>query len=102
MGDPERPDRLRHVPRRLQHSVDHARGEGEARALAQPPEIDEGWLCDKGRFAYTHLHAADRIVEPIMRETGRGFEAVSWDEAIEAIRGPLLSFFFGSVPCCSL
>ena len=21
------------------------------------PEIDEGWLCDKGRFAYEHLHA---------------------------------------------
>ena len=25
------------------------------------PEIDEGWLCDKGRFAYDHLHAGDRI-----------------------------------------
>src|SRR5947207_778139 len=21
------------------------------------PEIDEGWICDKGRFAYTHLRA---------------------------------------------
>ncbi len=25
------------------------------------PEIDEGWLCDKGRFAYAHLDAHDRI-----------------------------------------
>ena len=25
------------------------------------PEVDEGWLCDKGRFAFAHLHAADRI-----------------------------------------
>src|SRR5207248_2609924 len=24
------------------------------------PEIDEGWICDKGRFAYTHLRAGDR------------------------------------------
>ena len=25
------------------------------------PEIDEGWLCDKGRFAYSHLYARDRV-----------------------------------------
>ncbi|HEY3461853.1 MAG TPA: 2Fe-2S iron-sulfur cluster-binding protein, partial [Gaiellaceae bacterium] len=25
------------------------------------PEIDEGWICDKGRFAYTHLRAGDRL-----------------------------------------
>ena len=25
------------------------------------PEVDEGWLCDKGRFAHDHLHAEDRI-----------------------------------------
>ena len=24
------------------------------------PEVDEGWLCDKGRFAFAHLHADDR------------------------------------------
>ena len=24
------------------------------------PEIDEGWICDKGRFAFTHLRADDR------------------------------------------
>jgi NADH-quinone oxidoreductase subunit G len=25
------------------------------------PEIDEGWICDKGRFAFTHLRAEDRL-----------------------------------------
>ena len=25
------------------------------------PEVDGGWLCDKGRFAYTHLYAPDRL-----------------------------------------
>ena len=29
------------------------------------PEVDEGWLCDKGRFAYPHLYARDRIFEPL-------------------------------------
>ena len=31
------------------------------------PEVDEGWICDKGRFAFTHLRAEDRIVDPIKR-----------------------------------
>ena len=47
------------------------------------PEIDEGWLCDKGRFAFTHLRAADRVVEPMQRVRRRGFEPVSWNEALD-------------------
>src|ERR1700726_4024679 len=31
------------------------------------PEIDEGWLCDKGRFAFGHLRAEDRISEPLLK-----------------------------------
>ncbi len=46
-------------------------------------EIDEGWLCDKGRFAFTHLRAGDRIVDPIKRVRRRGFEPVSWDDALD-------------------
>ncbi len=46
-------------------------------------EIDQGWLCDKGRFGFTHLRAADRIVDPIKRVRRRGFEPVSWDEALD-------------------
>src|SRR6185437_3522798 len=54
-------------------------------------EIDEGWLCDKGRFAFTHLRAADRIVDPIQRVRRRGFEPVSWDAAIDAAEEMLRS-----------
>jgi NADH-quinone oxidoreductase subunit G len=46
-------------------------------------EIDQGWICDKGRFAFTHLRADDRIVDPIKRVRRRGFEPVSWDEALD-------------------
>jgi len=46
------------------------------------PQVDEGWLCDKGRFAFTHLRSADRVVSPIMRVRRRGLEEVSWDEAL--------------------
>src|SRR3989440_7547075 len=47
------------------------------------PEIDEGWICDKGRFGFTHLRSADRIVDPIKRVRLRGFEPVSWDDALD-------------------
>ena len=52
------------------------------------PEVDEGWICDKGRFAYDHLRAEDRIRQPLRRVRRRGFDRVSWDEALdEAERG---------------
>jgi len=47
------------------------------------PEVDEGWICDKGRFGFTHLRADDRVVDPIKRIRRRGFEPVSWDEAVD-------------------
>jgi NADH-quinone oxidoreductase subunit G len=47
------------------------------------PEVDRGWLCDKGRFTYPHLRARDRIVAPLRRGP-KGLAEVSWDEALDA------------------
>jgi NADH dehydrogenase/NADH:ubiquinone oxidoreductase subunit G len=47
------------------------------------PQVDEGWLCDKGRFAYAHLDAPDRIGAPLRKAGPRRFEAISWDDAID-------------------
>jgi NADH-quinone oxidoreductase subunit G len=47
------------------------------------PEVDDGWLCDKGRFSYAHLHAEDRLRDPILRVRRRGFEEVSWERALD-------------------
>ncbi|MDQ3822057.1 MAG: 2Fe-2S iron-sulfur cluster-binding protein, partial [Actinomycetota bacterium] len=47
------------------------------------PEVDQGWLCDKGRFAFSHLRARDRIVDPLRRVRRRGFAEISWDEALD-------------------
>jgi NADH-quinone oxidoreductase subunit G len=47
------------------------------------PEVDEGWLCDKGRFAFTHLRARDRISDPLRRVRRRGFDVLSWDDALD-------------------
>ena len=46
-------------------------------------EVDQGWLCDKGRFAYGHLNAADRLRDPLLRVRRRGFETISWTRALD-------------------
>src|SRR5919109_4025207 len=47
------------------------------------PEVDEGWLCDKGRFAFSHLRARDRITDPLRRIGRRRFEELAWDDALD-------------------
>jgi NADH dehydrogenase/NADH:ubiquinone oxidoreductase subunit G len=47
------------------------------------PQIDEGWLCDKGRFAYSHLDADDRITTPLRKAGRQRLEPISWEEAID-------------------
>jgi NADH dehydrogenase/NADH:ubiquinone oxidoreductase subunit G len=47
------------------------------------PEVDEGWLCDKGRFAFSHLHADDRIQDPLRRVGTKRFEPLEWNEALD-------------------
>ncbi len=59
--------------------------EGKVRRILSRnhPEVDEGWLCDKGRFAYSHLYAPDRITDPVLRTRRRGFTEIAWDEALD-------------------
>jgi NADH-quinone oxidoreductase subunit G len=59
--------------------------EGKIKRVASRnhPEVDEGWLCDKGRFGFTHLYARDRIADPLRRVRRRGFEELSWDDALD-------------------
>jgi NADH-quinone oxidoreductase subunit G len=47
------------------------------------PEIDEGWLCDKGRFGFTHLYAPDRVRDPLRKVGKRRFEEIGWDDALD-------------------
>jgi NADH-quinone oxidoreductase subunit G len=45
------------------------------------PEVDDGWLCDRGRFAYPEP-AGDRVTEPLLRDGGE-LRPVSWERALE-------------------
>jgi len=45
------------------------------------PEVDDGWLCDRGRFAYPAL-GEGRVTEPLIRDGGE-LRSVSWERALE-------------------
>jgi NADH-quinone oxidoreductase subunit G len=65
------------------------RDERVLRVLARDhQEVDDGWLCDKGRFSYQAVHSDERIVEPMVRE-GAELLPASWDKAIAAAASAL-------------
>jgi len=50
-------------------------------------EVDDGWLCDKGRFAYQAIHSSERVTAPMVRDGG-ALREVSWERALaEAAAG---------------
>ena len=52
------------------------------RVLAEDnADVNEVWLCDKGRFGHAYIQRPERISEPLVRKEGE-FVPVSWAEAI--------------------
>jgi NADH-quinone oxidoreductase subunit G len=50
--------------------------------------VDDGWLCDRGRFGYAFPSGSDRILAPMVRRDGQLVET-SWAEAIDAVQAGL-------------
>jgi NADH-quinone oxidoreductase subunit G len=46
----------------------------------QNEEVNEIWLCDKGRFAYHYTESKERLTKPMIRKEGKLARA-SWDAA---------------------
>ncbi len=65
------------------------RDERVARVLARDnAAVDDGWLCDKGRFGFQMFHSEDRITAPMVRRGGV-LGQVSWDEALDTVAAGL-------------
>ncbi|PZR51844.1 NADH-quinone oxidoreductase subunit G [Xylanimonas oleitrophica] len=68
--------------------VDHRRGVVLRRLAGEDPLVNEEWITDKDRFAFTWQSAPDRITTPLVRDRGadgtRGeLRPASWVEALE-------------------
>jgi NADH-quinone oxidoreductase subunit G len=57
-----------------------------ARDAEGNPGVDDGWLCDKGRFAYQAIHVEERITRPLVRDGGE-LREVSWERALQTAAG---------------
>jgi NADH-quinone oxidoreductase subunit G len=49
----------------------------------QNEEVNEIWLCDKGRFTYTYAESPERLHQPLLRKDGE-LVPVTWQEALTA------------------
>jgi NADH-quinone oxidoreductase subunit G len=59
------------------------RDERVLRVLARDHEgVDDGWLCDKGRFAYQSVHVDERVSHPLLRVNGE-LVPVGWERALD-------------------
>jgi NADH-quinone oxidoreductase subunit G len=56
----------------------------------QNEQVNETWICDKGRFAYHFTESEARLSKPLVKKNGR-LEASSWDEAAAIAGGKLQS-----------
>ena len=65
--------------------VDHRRGKVMRRLAGDDPEVNEEWISDKDRFAFTYARQEDRLTAPLVRDQGTGeLRPVSWPAAFAA------------------
>jgi NADH-quinone oxidoreductase subunit G len=63
--------------------VDQRRGQ-VVRVLARDNlDVNDAWICDKGRYAFADADAADRITTPLIRD--RGLEPASFGEVLTQV-----------------
>jgi NADH dehydrogenase/NADH:ubiquinone oxidoreductase subunit G len=55
-------------------------------------EIDEGWICDRGRFEYTHVNSPDRLKVPLVAGAQATWEA-ALTALLEGVQGRKLGIF---------
>ena len=66
------------------------RDERVLRVLARDnTEVDDGWLCDKGRFAFQMFNSAERITRPMVRAGDGSLSPIGWDEAVQRVANGL-------------
>ncbi|MQC26421.1 MAG: NADH dehydrogenase (quinone) subunit G [Chloroflexi bacterium] len=50
----------------------------------QNEQVNEIWICDKGRFAHHYTESPDRLTQPLIRK-GDALEPATWDEALQLV-----------------
>lgn len=64
--------------------TDHRRGKVMRRLAAPDPDVNEEWVCDKGRFAFRYAQRPERLTTPLVRGADGELTSASWPEALRA------------------
>ncbi len=68
------------------------RDERVMRVLARDNHaVDDGWLCDKGRFAFQMFSSPERITQPMVRGGDGSLTPISWEDAVGRVADRLRS-----------
>jgi len=66
--------------------TNESRYEKMVRCQALPNEnVNDFWICDKGRFGYHHVDSEDRLKTPLERGSDDQFQDVTWEHALEKV-----------------
>ncbi len=56
----------------------------------QNEQVNEVWICDKGRFAYHYMEGENRLTEPLTCSRG-GHEPMNWDDTLGFVADRLIN-----------
>jgi len=77
------PSMCEHCAAGCEQRSDHRRGKVTRRLAGDDPQVNEEWNCDKGRWAFQYVRAADRLMQPMIRDAKSGeLREASWPEAL--------------------
>ncbi|MDQ4094879.1 MAG: molybdopterin-dependent oxidoreductase, partial [Actinomycetota bacterium] len=68
--------------------TNESRSEKLVRCQALPNEnVNDFWVCDKGRYGYHHVDSEERLQSPLLRGPNDDFELVTWGRALDEVAG---------------
>jgi NADH-quinone oxidoreductase subunit G len=84
-----RPSICPHCPMGCNINISVRKNDEVIRFLSRDnPELDDSWLCDRGRFNFEFINSPERLASPLIRRDGSFVES-SWSEALEFVAGRL-------------
>lgn len=78
----DRPSVCPHCPMGCNINISVRKSDEVIRFLSRDnPEVDDSWLCDRGRFNFEFINSPERLASPLIRR-GDAFVESSWSEAL--------------------
>ena len=70
--------------------TNEARNDEIVRCQALPNEnVNDFWICDKGRFGYHYMDSDERLENPLVRTRSDSFVTASWSDAFSRVAAKL-------------